>query len=282
MHKENWDDLRYLLAVAENGSVSAAARVLRVNHATVLRRIAAFEARHGGEIFDRTSQGYTIPKDRQNLIEAAREVEAAVFALERLIEGGQTPLKGVVRVTSTDTLCHTVLPPILADIRRKTPDLRIELICSNNHLDLARLDADITVRPTPALGEGLVGEIAAELGFDVYGQSHLPWLGMSGAIANSSPAEWLEALVREEEFVAKADSFLTLREMVAAGLGKAILPTVLGDADPRIQTVGQDFRQKPVPIWVASHSDMAEIPRIRSVSVLLLEALRAKALGAAL
>jgi len=188
----------------------------------------------------------------------------------------------LVRVTSTDTLCHSVLPPILADIRRKAPDLQIELICSNSHLDLARLDADITVRPALALGEGLKGEIGAELGVDVYGQSHLPWLGMSGPIANSRPAQWLEELVREEDFAAKADSFLTLREMVAAGLGKAILPTVLGDADPRIQKVGQDFRQKPVPIWVASHPDMAEVPRIRSVSVLLLEALRAQAEGGTL
>jgi DNA-binding transcriptional LysR family regulator len=279
MHRENWDDMRFVLAVAESGSVSAAARVLGVNHATVLRRIAAFEERHGGQIFERTPQGYTIPDDRQTVIEAAREVQAAVYSVERMIEGGQVPVKGVVRVTSTDTLCHTVLPWLLVDPPREATELRIELICSNSHLDLARLDADITVRPADVLSEGLTGEIAGLLAFNVYGQRHRPWLGMTGAIANSKPAQWLEQTVREEEFAAKADSFLTLREMVAAGLGKAILPTVLGDGDPRIEAVEMDFPQSPVPVWVACHPDMAEVPRIRAARTALLDAFKARAGG---
>ena len=281
MHKENWDDLRFLLAVAENGSVSAASRRLGVNHATVLRRIAAFEERHGGEIFDRTPKGYAVPADRQGVIDAAREVENAVLALERVVEGTQTPLKGVVRVTSTDTLCHSILPPILAQLRKETPELRIELICSNSHLDLARLDADITVRPAVSLGEGLTGEIGSELGFAAYGRKELPWLGMSGPIANSMPAEWLEQTVDEAEFAAKADSFLTLREMAAAGLGKAILPTVLGDPDRRLDRVNCDIPGGAVPVWVASHPDMVEVPRIREVSSLLLKGLRRESATAA-
>ncbi len=59
MHsKENWDDLRYILAVAEHGSVSATARHLGVNHATVLRHVAAFEARHQIELFEKSARGY--------------------------------------------------------------------------------------------------------------------------------------------------------------------------------------------------------------------------------
>lgn len=273
MHKENWDDLRFMLAVAENGSVSAAARVLGVNHATVLRRISAFEARHGGEIFDRTSQGYVIPADRQKVVDAAREVEAAVYSLERLIEGAQAPLRGTVRVTSTDTLCHGLLPKMLSGLTQKAVDLRFELICSNTHLDLARLDADIAVKPAIELQEGLMGSIGARLGFAVYGDPNAAWLGMRGAIARSKPAQWLTGIVREKDFASKADSFLTLREMVAAGVGKSILPCVLGDADRRLNRVEHNMPDMSVGIWVVCHPDMADVPRIRAVHKLLLEEL---------
>ncbi len=64
MHSDNWDDLRYVLAVAETGSVSGAARRLGVNHATVLRHVAAYEARHGIELFDKSARGYAVsPKN---------------------------------------------------------------------------------------------------------------------------------------------------------------------------------------------------------------------------
>ncbi len=277
MHKQNWDDLRFMLAVAENGSVSAAARVLGVNHATVLRRISAFETRHGGEIFDRTPQGYAIPEDRQSVIDAAREVEAAVYSLERLIEGAHAPLRGVVRVTSTDTFCHGVLPQMLSGLAKTASDLRVELICSNSHLDLARLDADIAVKPAAELQDGLTGSMGAKLGFAVYGDPDMPWLGMSGAIAMSKPAQWLAQKVKEKDFAAKADSFLTLREMVAAKIGKSILPNVLGDTDPRLTKIENGMPDMWVGIWVACHPDMADVPRIRAVRTLLLEALNDRA-----
>jgi DNA-binding transcriptional LysR family regulator len=113
MHNENWDDLRYVLAVAEGGSVSAAAKSLGVNHATVLRRIAAFETRHGALVFDRGPAAMPVRPDQRRLIEAAREVEAGFGALDRLAHGS-TALSGVIRVTSTDSFTAHVLPRIVA------------------------------------------------------------------------------------------------------------------------------------------------------------------------
>lgn len=267
MHRINWDDLRYVLSVAENGSVSAAARALGVNHATVLRRIAAFEDSHGGPIFDKTPRGYTVPPDRQQIIEAAREVEAAVHAVERRIKGVQAPLHGVVRVTSTDTFCHHILPPMLADLRRSASDLQLELLCSNSHLDLSRLYADIAVRPTAKLPEDLFGNVAAQLGFAIYSRQDAPaiWLGMSGPLAASVPGRWLAEAEARDGSAGKADSFLTLRELAAASLGRAILPCILGDADPRLRREKGGMPEIAVDIWVASHNDLADVPRIRAV-----------------
>ncbi len=104
------DDVRYVLAVAESGSVSAAARALGVNHATVLRRIAAFEEAQGAPVFDRTAQGYAVPPEKLRVIEAAREAAQAIEAVARHMTGNGTGA-GAVRVTSTDSLCASVLPP---------------------------------------------------------------------------------------------------------------------------------------------------------------------------
>lgn len=281
MHnRENWDDLRFVLAVAEAGSVSAAARVLNVNHATVLRRVATFEERHSAEIFDKTASGYAIRGDRLRVIDAAREVENAVQAVKRVISGAQAPLRGVVRVTSTDTFCHHVLPPIIARMQQNARELHIELLSTNAHLDLARLHADITVRPAANLGEDLRGQAPAQLGFDVYakpGSADDKWLALSGPLARSRVINWIADNVPPDAITGSGDSFPTLKELAATGLGQAILPCVIGDADPRLERRRGRVSVMPINIWVASHTDLVDVPRIRAVRDLLTEALAADA-----
>ncbi len=277
MHnKENWDDLRYVLAVAEQGSVSAAARVLGVNHATVLRRIAAFEERHAVELFEKSARGYTIADDRVRVLDAAREVETAVLAVDRIIQGAQAPLRGVVRVTSTDTLCTMVLPDMLARWQGQEGELKMELLSTNAHLDLSRLHADIAVRPTQQPAEDLAGEVAAKLGFDIYARPGVgtgKWIGLSGALARSMVAGWLADTARADSISGAADSFVTLREMAAAGMGQVILPCILGDADPRLERRPRVMPVMAVDIWVLSHFDLADVQRIRAVRRLLVEGL---------
>ena len=99
---EDWDDLRFVLAVAEEGTVSAAARRLAVNHATVLRRIARFEDRHG-MVFDKTPRGYSLAQGRQDLVSAARDVDRAVMGVSRILAGARLPLT-IVRRHGIDML----------------------------------------------------------------------------------------------------------------------------------------------------------------------------------
>ena len=281
MHRDNWDDLRFVLAVAESGSVSAASRALGVNHATVLRRVAAFEERHGILVFERTPTGYAVPRDRLRLIEAAREAEAAHLAVTRLVAGARAPLTGAVRVTSTDSLCVSVLPRVLVRLRSEAPDLRIDLLSSNTHTDLARIEADIAVRPAVALPDDLAGEEATELGFAAYAPASAAdcgsWLGLSGVLARSKAAEWLKGMVSGIELAGAADSFVVLREMVAAGQGKAVLPCILGDADARLVRLPGAMPDLSVPLWVASHVDLVDAPRLAAVRARLVQALRADA-----
>jgi DNA-binding transcriptional LysR family regulator len=279
MAREDWDDLRYVLAVAEAGTVSGAARRLGVNHATVLRRIAQFEERTGTALFDKTPRGYALPPDRQRILEAAREVDRAVQMVDRLLAGARAPLMGEVRVTSTDSFCQVLLPPVLARIAADAPDLKLTLISSNAHLDLGRVQADIAVRPTVRLPEDLVGERAATLAFAAYGRADGDerWLVPAGQLARTLPARWMAENVAPERAGDGADSFLTLREMAALGRGRAILPCFLGDAEPRLGRLAGLIPPMGVDVWVASHADLADVPRFARLRRLLTDALAEEA-----
>jgi DNA-binding transcriptional LysR family regulator len=273
MHNENWDDLRYILAVAEGGSVSAAARALGVNHATVLRRVAAFEERHGVSLFEKGARGYTIPPDRLRIVEAAREAEAAIAAVGRLMQGRAAPSAGRVRITTTDTFSLSVVPGLLAGLESPGGP-RFELLTSNGHLDFSRLHADITIRPAARLPDDLAGERAGDLAFAAYGRRESPaWLGVRGALASSPAAAWLAEATTPDALAGSADSFPVLRAMAEAGLGRAILPCILGDASPVLARLPDGPSGLSVPIWVASHVDLAEAPRLRNLRAAIAEGL---------
>src|SRR5688572_20128168 len=119
----DWDDLRYFLAVGNAGSLAGAARTLGVNHTTVLRRIGAFEQRLGLRLFERLPTGYVLTAGGEQLIAAARHIDATVTTLERKLAGQDLQLAGTVRVTTTDTVMGSILPAILAEFRRSYPGI---------------------------------------------------------------------------------------------------------------------------------------------------------------
>ncbi len=287
MHNRNWDDLRFVLAVIEAGSVNAASLRLAVNHATVLRRIAAFEAAFDVRIFDRNARGYRLLPGSQKLVESLRGVQQSIQSVERAISGRSEQPHGHVRVTSTDTFCTTVLPGIIAGLRRTAPLIQLDLLTTHAHLSLAQLDADITVRPAVSLAPELTGQSVARLGFAIYGTGPdiaaarrqgleaRNWVVTGNALAKSRPAVWLAERIPQDRIVAAADSFAAMRDLAAAGLGLALLPCCLGDADAGLERLSDGGPEIDVPIWVASHGDMADVPRISAVSRALVEGLTA-------
>ena len=265
MHSLNWDNLRFVLAVADHGSVSAASRVLGVNHATVLRRVAAFEADHGGEVFEKTATGYVVRADRLRVIDAGREVENAVYSVERLMHGARAPLRGVVRLSSTDSICQFVLPPLVARLQASSPDLQVELLSSNRHVDVARLQADISIRPTHVLPDDMTGDTSASLTFRAYATPGAPetWLGLTGPLARTDPAVWMAKTIARDDMHGASDSFVVLCEMARLGMGQAVLPAFIGDRAPDLEWRRDAMPETHVPIWVGTHSELKDVPRIR-------------------
>jgi len=278
MHKINWDDLRFVLAVAESGSVNAAANRLGVNHATVLRRIAGYEDQLGFALFERNRAGYRLLPDSRRLIEAARKVEAAHEALDRVASSSDQQLEGLVSITTTDTLANTIMPELLENFASQFPLLELSLQITPAQLSLSRRDADITLRPTKSLPDDLVGERVCGLSMGVFANrkllergrklsiGDLKWLGYGAALTGSLPGGWMVANVHDDLIVARADSFVTLAHLASAGVGAALLPTCLAANDSSLVRLSGIASGLMPDIWVAAHVDLAEVPRIRLVT----------------
>jgi DNA-binding transcriptional LysR family regulator len=165
----DWDDLRYVLAVGNAGSLAGAARTLGVNHTTVLRRIGAFEQRLGVRLFERLPTGYVLTAGGEQLIAAARNIDATVTTLERKLAGQDLRLAGTVRVTTTDTVMGSILPEILAEFRHSHPGIQVEIAVSNLMFNLTKREADVAIRPAADPPETLIGRRISGIAFAVYG-----------------------------------------------------------------------------------------------------------------
>jgi len=285
----NWDDLRFVLAVADYGSVSSAARRIGVNHTTVLRRIHAFEEAQKIRLFERLQSGYVLTAEGEQLVATAREMNDLVTSLERQITGKDLKLEGTIRVTTTDSFMTSVLPSPFTSFREKHPRIAIELALTNSRLNLSKRDADVAIRPARELPSGLTGRRVADVSFAIYGakdylkthrgdvmaSDHI-WLAGDDVLAHSPVTGWMQRHVPDAQIAFRADSFIALRLAASAGLGLTPLPCCLGDTDPKLKRLFGPVEELTIGLWLLTHHDLAKAARIRAFMEHMEEALSAE------
>lgn len=271
---QNWDDLRYFLAVAKTGSLSGAARRLGVNHSTVFRRIGAFETELGVRLFERVPSGYLLTQAGEEMRDGALRVEDEIASLSRKVTGQDLRLSGTIRVTTLDMLAFGLLPRHLARFRILYPGIEVELIVGNATLNLNRREADIALRVGNAPPETLVGRRVGRLVFAIYGnETYLA--GKSGIELETH--DWIgfdtehAALTRRVgAFLPSAQPLLRTNSIAAAiaatkaGMGLAPLPCGLADLEPdlvRVAILPEDFT---LDLWILTHEDLRQTARIRA------------------
>ncbi|WP_422040962.1 LysR family transcriptional regulator [Roseibium sp.] len=285
MHKLRWDDLQYVHAVAEQGSLSAASRALGVNHATVLRRIALLEASCEVKLFDRQKDGYRLRPEGRALLASLKLMDHASARIRRSLDSTAKGIEGTFRLATTDTIACLLLPDYLENLRQMHPNVNIEVAVSNDPIDLSLSGAEILVRPGPDLPPELSGLKIGTVEFGVFGSpdylartGDLPvrahkWLGTAPGFAGSTVGEWqLSNVENRREF--SADSFLMLAALAERGLGLAMLPVFVGQKSGRLVSFGDRAGLPSTGLWVATHKDFRQQRDIEALLEFFAGALR--------
>jgi DNA-binding transcriptional LysR family regulator len=271
-----WDDLRVVLAVFREGTLSGAARRLGVTHSTVFRRLGVIEEQLGARLFERFRDGYAPTPAGETVAEAAARLEDEVLTLERKLSGQDLRPSGVVRITTTDTL-GTILMRHLPAMRAVHPEIQFEVAISNAMANLTRREAEIAVRPTPDPPEMLVGRRVAEIAHAIYGaraylsrneEKKLPahdWIALDDALASTVIGRWIHENLRAARITCRVDALPALRDAALAGLGLALLPCYLGDPEPGLRRLTKKTMTQPrSALWLLTHEDLRRTARIRA------------------
>ena len=277
----SWDFYRTFLAVLKEGSLTGAARVLGLTQPTVGRHIDELEGAMGFQLFTRSQHGLAATPAALELRPHAETLSSAAASLLRTASGQGGSVKGTVRVSASEIVGVEILPPILADLRERHPDLDIELVLSNALEDLLRRDADIAVRMVEPAQDALVvrwiGNVA--LGF----HAHRRYLERHGApecledlmghslIGFDREAPAALSILRgklpvfeQTRFALRADSHLAQLAAIRAGFGIGVCQTGLAARDPDLVHVLCDVFEMKLGTWLAMHENLKSTPRCRA------------------
>ena len=156
----HWDDLKVFLVVAREESLSAAGRVLRIDPATVGRRIARLEAALGASLFLKSPQGYALSAAGERLLAHGEDAEQAMRAVTEALAGPSEGLAGQIRIGAPDGCANYLLPQVCARIVNDNPDLDIHIVALPRIVNLSRREADMAIAVSaPSAGQLLVQKI---------------------------------------------------------------------------------------------------------------------------
>jgi DNA-binding transcriptional LysR family regulator len=271
----DWDDVRYFLAVARSGSVRAAAERLGVNHSTVLRRIAQLEERLGAHMFEKLPSGYRLTDAGEEVLEFADQMEASSNQLETRVFGRDQSVRGLLRVTLAPPLATHLLMPDFAEFVRLHPGVEMEVLPSDEPVNLTNREADVAIRVVydrTALPLHLHGLKGPELFGGVYMSRDLLAAWRAGA---PDRIRWIVKNIhgipdwaREGEPPVAEVPFRTTdagTQVVAArqGLGMTMLPCFVGDADPLLARVPGTALHMHGTLWLLTHGETRKTKRVR-------------------
>lgn len=267
----DWDDVKIFLAVARSRSVRGAARALGLNHATVSRRMHAFESSLGARLFDRTGAGFGLTPAALEVLATAERMEREAFSMRKRLENKTNGPQGPVSLT-VPRLLLPVIAPLVGSLTKNHPGIRITLRDAPEGLGMHRGDTDLTLRATLDPPEKPGSTPVGELGSRVYAHRSLPsnletvpWIAWAEEVSHHPPDRWRKEHLPGSQVVARVTSAAGAHALVRAGVGAAVLDCVVGDADPELQALTED----PVylkPIWLIHRPDVTSSPRLRLVA----------------
>lgn len=281
LNRIDWSLIQAFLAVAETGSLSAAAREMGASQPTLGRQIKALEAELDADLFSRQPRGLVLTDTGAALLEPANAMRTAMGQITLTAAGQSAQLEGTVRITASVMTALYHLPPIIADIRKAEPQIAIDLVPSDSTSNLLYREADIAVRmyrPTQLdlitrhIGDLQLGVFAAKSYLrdnpgpltpqDVSKHQFVGYDAQTDIIDGFRSAG---ITVNREFFKTRCDDNVGYWNLVRAGCGIGFGQVIVGRQDPLVEEIDIGLPIPPLPMWLTAHEAMRQTPRIRRV-----------------
>jgi molybdate transport repressor ModE-like protein len=277
----DWNDLRYLLAVHRHGSLARAAKELKVTKATASRRLVALEKSLGTLLVERKPAGLVLTEAGRETIDAAERVDAAVGSLKvRLSLKDDARPRGTVRLTAPQWIAARYVIPALPDLAKQYPELDVQLVGTNQILNLAQREADIAIRNVRPKHKLLAARKVIALGGCVYASKlYLERRGVPRApdaleghdvlvyetLGGMPGFEWMRAPAHGGRIAFRANDPEALVGAATAGLGLCAVPCLLGDPEKALARV-TSLGFSRCDLFLVTHTETSRTPRVRAVT----------------
>ncbi|APX11043.1 LysR family transcriptional regulator [Tateyamaria omphalii] len=291
MAEPDWSQIQSFAAVAEHGSLSAAARAQDSSQPTLSRHIAQLEATLGARLFDRSSGGMVLTDDGADLLVHATAMADAAARFDMTRDGHGSDIAGTVRLTASHVVANFILPPILMELHDAYPAIQIEVVASDSTENLLRREADIALRMYRPTQPDVIARHITDLPLGAYATPayiakhgaperledlrHHTIIGYDRSTLIIDGFAALGLKVGRDFFAFRSDDQVLCWHMVIAGYGIGFAQVRVGDADPRVVRVSRDGDAGSMPLWLTAHPDLRRIPRVRRVYDWLANALSA-------
>ncbi len=270
MQDLNWNDLRFILALARSESLAAASLKLGVNETTVARRIKQAEKSLKTRLFERLGGIFTPTKTGEKVIACCERVELETQNMEYTVSGVDHLVAGTVRLTTVPILLNQILVPGLKNIVSKHPDLTIELLAEPRDLSLIKRETDIALRlARPTREPGAMTRRIGRLDYAVYGRkdqnlNSMPWITYESGMKYLPQSQWIADQMKKDssQRIVTVNDAETILASVKAGIGKSLLPIAIADTDPSLKKINSDTTVSR-EIWLMTHPELKKLPRIR-------------------
>lgn len=285
MQTFSWDSVRVFLAVAQEGSLSKAARALNLSQPTVGRKVKALEDSLGTRLFDRLPDGLGLTAAGQELLPSAHALESdALSFLRQSAQLTERPT-GRIRI-STDLSVGRYLSRQVALLKAQLPEAEFTLDASQSAADLNRMEADILVRQCLPDSGNLVARALGEKDYAVYSSAAfearvedgdpVDWIADGANLTNfEGPRRWIETRTgAPPRYIVGQE--LSCIDLCAAGVGRTILPLFLGAAEPGLIRLGDPLPELRMKYWLLVHRDRTKSPLVRAGMDAVLQAFRSE------
>ena len=281
MERFDWDDLRFFLAVARSGRLTAAARRLSADHATVSRRVTALEESLKAKLFERRPQGYTLTAHGERLLTKAEAMETEALAIQSDIGGADMTLAGTVRIGAPDGFGTSFLAPRLPALAKAYPGLELQLIAMPRLLSLSKREADVAITLAPPKEGKVVARKLSDYRLGLYASRDyleaMPkvetrddlfehrFVGYIDDLIFTPELDYLDEIAKGLRAQVQSSSVVAQMNAVAAGAGIGVIHHFMAEGDPRLVPVLAEEVSLTRSFWLLVHADLKDVARVRAI-----------------